>query len=271
MANEIGKCALCGATGPLQDSHLLPQALYRFVRAKTKGNSSPVVMTRGSAWNTDRQITKYLLCFDCEQRFSKNGENWTLRQIFRGENSFKLLSMLDACTPVATKPECTVYAVADVADFRVEDLTYFALSVFWRAAATQWSLDGHSLERLEFGSPYMSDFGNYLLGKAGFPVNVALHIEVCDDPTIATTTLITPAGANDDGFHRYGFMVPGVAFHLFVGQRMPDLMRYCCIASGERPLLLRRNYEQFLKSKFAYFMKTAKPSARLRAMAEPKP
>ncbi|HEY3443608.1 MAG TPA: hypothetical protein VGK29_22815 [Paludibaculum sp.] len=250
----------------MQDSHLLPKALYRFVRAKTKGSTSPIVVTRDAAWNTDRQITRHLLCFDCEQRFSKNGEDWSLRQIFRGEKSFKLLDILKACTPVATKPDCTIYAVADVAELRVQDLLYFAVSVFWRGAATDWSIDAHVLERLQFGPLYMTAFREYLLGRAGFPTNVALHVEVCDDPTLAATTLITPAGANAAGFHRYGFMIPGVAFHLFVGQMIPFEMRYCCIATGENRLLLRRNYEQFVKSKFAHFMKTSKPSARLKAM-----
>jgi hypothetical protein len=252
--------------GPLQDSHLLPKSLYRFVRAKTKGNTSPIVVARDAAWNTDKQITKPLLCFDCEQRFSKNGENWTLRQILRGEKSFRLLDMLKASTPIMTKADRALYALDNLAELRAQDLLYFALSVFWRGAATDWSLDGHVIERLQFGSLYMTAISEYLLGRAGFPANVALHVEVCDDPTLAATTLITPAGLNAVGFHRYGFMIPGVAFHMFVGQMIPFEMRYCCIATGEKRLLLRRNYEQFVKSKFAYFMKTSKPSARLRAI-----
>src|SRR5664280_2328887 len=130
MAPPLGFCALCLNERELQESHLLPKSLYRYVRPKTQGNTSPVVVSLDRAWNTDKQITKHLLCFDCEQRFSQGGENWTLRQMFRGEKSFRLLSMLDACTPVAKQPEYTIYALGDLAEVRVQDLTYFALSVF---------------------------------------------------------------------------------------------------------------------------------------------
>ena len=58
-------------------------------------------------------------------------------------------------------------------------------------------------------------------------------------------------------------MVPGVAFHLFVGQRIPSAARSCCIVTGKYPALFRRNYEQWIHRKFELLMKTARCSAWL--------
>ena len=256
-----GQCALCRRYEVLQDSHLLPKALYRFVRAK---DGSPIVINRHTAWTTDKQVSKHLLCFACELRFHQNGEDWTLQQIYRGEKRFRLLDALNRCTPVATKPEFSVYALSDVPEVRVHSLSYFAVSIFWRSAATNWRIGDHSLPRSTFGPKYMAAFSDYLLEKAGFPSNVALHVEVCDDPGVAAKTLMFPAGSKHVGYHRYEFIVPGMAFHLFVGQKIPGSIRSCCIMTGERPALFRRNYEQLIYSKFALFIKTARISAALK-------
>ena len=266
MTNVLGYCALCGAHGNLLDSHLLPHSLYRFVRAKSGPNSSPTVLCRDTAWNTDRQITEPLLCFYCEQRFHRNGEDWTLRQIYRGEGKFKLLEALNGATAFSNGHDCAIYAVSGIPEIRVRDLSYFAISVFWRAGATDWRIGDHALARLSFGSKYMTAFSDYLLDKAQFPVNVALHVEVCDEPTFLATTLVTPTGAKDAGFHRYSFMIPGVLFHLFVGKKAPAQLRHSCIATGDCPIVVRRNYEPFIKNQFASFMKTATLSARLKNM-----
>src|ERR1019366_9059715 len=80
MASVFGICALCRNERELRNSHFLPQALYRYVRANTGAVRSPIIIGSDSARNTDRQFTKYLLCHECEQRFSRNGEHWTMKQ-----------------------------------------------------------------------------------------------------------------------------------------------------------------------------------------------
>src|ERR1039457_3366077 len=51
-----GVCALCGNDRELQDSHLLPKAVYRYVRANTDVIRSPIIVDSYSARNTDRQF-----------------------------------------------------------------------------------------------------------------------------------------------------------------------------------------------------------------------
>jgi hypothetical protein len=256
-----GQGAVCLRDDVLQDSHLLPKALYKLVRGEDGG---PIISNRHNAWTTDKQVTKHLLCSACELRFHKYGEDWTLQHIYRGQKGFMLLDALSRCTPVAKKPEFSVYALSEMRDVSVHELSYFAVSIFWRSAATNWKIDNHSLPRPTFGPKYMAAFSDYLLGKAGFPSNIALNVEVCDDPTVPAKTLMTPTGSKHVGYHRYQFMVPGVAFHLYVGQKIPVENRSCCVMTGERPALFRRNYEPLISSTVALFSKTARISATLK-------
>jgi hypothetical protein len=267
MASVFGICALCRNERELRNSHFLPQALYRYVRASTGAVRSPIIIGSDSARNTDRQFTKYLLCHECEQRFSRNGEDWTMKQIFRGSGSFQLLTALDRYTPVAVRDGARIYRVGAISEIDPAQLTYFALSVFWRSAVTEWNLEGQRLERLDFGDSYMSSMREYLLGNANTPQDVALALQVCDDPTLAATTIATPTGGRKGEYHTYIFVIPGLAFHLFIGKRMPVWMREVSLCGPANGLVLRSNYEDFMKKAFFAKMQTARQSAALLAFA----
>jgi len=263
MTTVFGVCALCHNKRELQDSHFLPKALYRYVRARTGAIRSPIVIGTESARNTDRQITKYLLCHECEQRFSRNGEAWAMKQIYRGIGSFRLLAALDRHSPVAVRDGARIYRMSEISKIDPIPLVYFALSVFWRGAVTEWSVDRQKLERLEFGDPYMSRLREYLLGNAGTPDDMALALHVCDDPTLAATTLATPTGGRKGEYHSYIFVIPGLAFHLFIGKRMPVWMRQASACVPSSGLVLRSNYEHFIEQAFFVRMQTAKRSSAL--------
>jgi len=61
------------------------------------------------------------------------------------------LATLDRYKPVAVRDGARIYAVKDVSEIDLAQLTYFALSVFWRGAVTEWNIEGQKLEQLEFG------------------------------------------------------------------------------------------------------------------------
>ena len=85
----FGKCALCRLQKQLQKSHLIPASMFRIIR-KSQG-SDPVFMTAKRIGTSSRQITAHELCWDCEQLFRKNGEDWMAGQVFQG-NHFPLLN-----------------------------------------------------------------------------------------------------------------------------------------------------------------------------------
>jgi len=73
----LGTCKLCLAHRvQLQDSHYMPAALYpKKIKLEylSRGGVRTIV--------ADKEIKAPLLCFECEQRFSKNGESEVLRHI----------------------------------------------------------------------------------------------------------------------------------------------------------------------------------------------
>lgn len=92
----FGKCKLCLEDKDLQDSHLIPASMYRIIR-KSQG-LDPVFMTAKRIGTSSRQITAHELCWDCEQLFRKNGEDYMSGQVFQG-SEFPLLNRFKFAMP----------------------------------------------------------------------------------------------------------------------------------------------------------------------------
>jgi hypothetical protein len=74
----------------------------------------------------------YMLCPDCESRFSEQGENWVARQVYNGKD-FPLLDRLNVALPLETTPHLQIFDGAD-AGIDTGKLAYFTLSMVWRAS-----------------------------------------------------------------------------------------------------------------------------------------
>ena len=66
---------MCREEKKLCKSHLMPHALYALCRTD---EYDPVRLTEELMLPTSRQTMDHLLCFDCEQNLSRNGESWLL-------------------------------------------------------------------------------------------------------------------------------------------------------------------------------------------------
>jgi hypothetical protein len=81
-----GKCKLCLRDGmDLQDSLFLSAGLYRILRDAGEANPNPWAVTERAVFQTSEQVKAPLICSDCEQRLSKNGENWVLRNCLKAD------------------------------------------------------------------------------------------------------------------------------------------------------------------------------------------
>src|SRR5436190_24335520 len=107
-------CRLCQKVRLLCDSHLLPAATFKVLRANTLTNPNPVMFDDESAYTTSKQLTDYLLCSECEERFHKHGEDWVLANCYRNDNSFRILDTLNAVSPKYEKDGVKVYSGATV-------------------------------------------------------------------------------------------------------------------------------------------------------------
>jgi hypothetical protein len=174
----VGVCKLCLQTKDLQDSHLYPRGLYKALLDTSERNQNPEWMTQTRAVRISRHITDYVLCWDCEQLFSRNGENWVVPNAFNGK-TFKLRDTLLSAKPIDR--ECderlTAYAGREIEGVDVDKLIYFGVSVFWRASAHRWEVfDGEVHMPLgEFEEPLR----RFLLSGERLKEDVLLMVSVC--------------------------------------------------------------------------------------------
>ena len=130
MPGAVGRspaapCALCGAQGGLQLSHLIPKFVFKHASQR-----SPTGYLRTTAVPNRRSQDgpkDYLLCSECEQRFS------------RWENSFAHVFKLNHDKPGQTFTYSSDDALA-------------ALSIVWRVLAM--SREHREIQHLELGSDY---------------------------------------------------------------------------------------------------------------------
>ena len=94
-----GRCKLCLQDLNLRDSHYLPAGIYKILRDVKEKNPNPWTLTAKIAVQTSRQMTARLLCCKCEQRLSKDGENWVLRHCPRNDGSSSLAYNLNSRAP----------------------------------------------------------------------------------------------------------------------------------------------------------------------------
>ena len=247
-----GQCKLCLQLRDLQNSHLMPAALYKKSRNQASSNPNPMQVTARRSVQTSRQLRNYVLCRDCEQLFSKQGENYVMTQVFDG-SKFPLLDTLRASTPSwRPGPGFTGYDMTSLPGVDREQLGYFAASVFWRASVHVWREAGEKAITIDLGA-YNEPFRKYLIGQDRFPENVAMLIIVCTD-TISHESFYTPSLGRTGSDRTYSFMAKGLNFLMVVGKQVPQELRNLCAVTGTRKFILARDCEAKTLSAFHSLM-----------------
>src|ERR1017187_6939585 len=138
---------------------------------------------------------------------------------YRGPNSFRIRDILQNANPLSTNRDIQVYETASIPDFNSDALIYFAMSVIWRAAVHEWSVNGEPYQ-IELG-PYEERVRAFLLGRSLFPDRVALITRVSSHPTMLEIAYL-PQHANKNGYQLFKFGIPGVVFMALVGGKIPQ-------------------------------------------------
>lgn len=242
----IPTCRLCKQHRELCDSHLIPKSMYRLLaRAAHPSltNRSPVLAGKEKTLISSHQFKNYLLCVDCEGRFSKNGETWVMRNCFRAKQGFFLREQLQTIEPTMrlVTPDMTVYAATQVPTIKTDHLIYFGMSVFWRAGVHQWRIrDYPEPVGTELG-PYEEPIRQFLLGGE-FPAKMRLSARIISDDRFANAVML-PHSCSDDGFRIHAFSVPGIEFYLLIGSKIPKEAQLSLSGSPERFLYLSRSLD----------------------------
>jgi hypothetical protein len=217
-ARPYRRCRLCLEEHLLCDSHLLPKSMFRILRSPLDKNPNPIVAGEGYYYPTSKQLSDYLLCEGCEQRFRRLGEDWVMANCYRDEQTFRIREILQSAVPLSDNKEIRIYSGASITELRMDDLVYFAISVFWRAAVHTWRVDGRGYG-ISLG-PYEEPLRRFLRGETAFPDKFVLAVRVSSRPELLKTAH-APNTGNGRGFHFHRFVIPGLVFVLLSGGRIP--------------------------------------------------
>jgi len=266
---EETRCRLCLERKPLQKSHLLPKALFRLLRTQSTKNADPVWFSRKAAWTSSTQLADELLCSDCEQLFHKNGEDWVLRQCYRGKGRFHLRQMIAGIRPVVFPiSQAKLIPTRLVPGMEIEKLAYFASSVIWRAGVHKWVIDRHELKPIDIRDDQLEELRQFLLQKRAFPADTYLWISVSEpaDSPLALT-VFPPYGGFHDGHYSFRFLIPGIMFALFMGCFVPPIVPLLCsVRTNDRLVHLTANIENMAFQYAMEFMKTTRPLESVRSI-----
>lgn len=166
-------------------------------------------------------IRGHLLCSKCEGKFNEFGEKWVMANCLQlPTKRFPVREQIQARVPIhITGRGSRIYAIPPGGSIPANKIIYFALSVFWRAAAREWTTaDGKKL-RLDYGS-YQEDLRLFLNEGVPLPPEFTLlGFVASDDRAIGTSIL--PWRALTQPCHRFDFTIAGLTFILMIGQRVP--------------------------------------------------
>lgn len=218
-------CALCKEEkGKLIDSHFMPAAAYPHVRGTEEtGNGPPVLINlrRKSAIQTDKQVKRPLLCVECEDLFSKNGER-RMGQLWATDSGFPLLDLLNSVAKHSKGERFDVYDSRLLDADIVESILYFAASIFWRAQVWDWGYEEDAYKRA-LGEHYESKFRGFLLGKEPLD-NVLLLVDVNSD--LDTSAVMSfPVSGRSGPDRRHSFSLLGLRFDMYVGRSISSVTR----------------------------------------------
>jgi hypothetical protein len=237
----VGICKLCLQNRVLEDSHLLPAALYRMSRWEGSANPNPMLISSRGRLQTSKQIKNYVFCHDCEQRLSRNGERYTMLQVNRKEG-FKLLQTLRTSTNMRSAGGFTFYYETSALGIDRQKLAYFAMSVFWRAAVHLWHRPEQKDPIIRLGV-YEEPIRKYLMEEAPFPPEMAILLFVCTD-SHAQNVFYQPSQGNLEMPYTWTFQTRGLNFYLSGMEGMPPQLAEACLINGPKGTIAARSCEE---------------------------
>lgn len=209
----MDKCALCGYEKELRKSHYLPKAIYRICGSDPENPGSSVLIKDRRAVILPRQAFKPFLCGDCECRLSAMGENEVMGNCIRRDGTFPLRDqVIKAIQNGSIKSEG--FSLKNVIGSAAEAYVYFAVSMFWKAAETEWDISGSVLEQIQLGSALQEGVRQWLIGSSHFPTDIVLGMSIFKDSDLKPLALF-PVRVYEHAFAMYRFVVPGIQFALF--------------------------------------------------------
>jgi hypothetical protein len=233
MMLVTGTCPLCREENVhLCRSHLeLPRFVYKDLRsAKGAPNPNPVHLTEDSFEQSPKQNWRRLLCRKCENdRFNVLGETHVAKISLKADGRFGLYDMLRQL-PRFGRNQTRYF---DTTGSRVPHaaLAYFAVSMLWRAQYIEGATKPIKL------GPYEPAIRAYLLNGCPAPRDVSVVAIVRNTRLLSQLSHGVHFRAKGNG-HIYALSIPGITFHITVGDHRSDATRTGCLLHYPKKLIL---------------------------------
>jgi hypothetical protein len=130
--------------------------------------------------------------------------------------------------PILFGPEGGAYDASQVRGIDIDKLVYFSASVIWRASLRQWQIQKQVYKPIQIRSRYQEELRLFLLGQEGFPQN-AVSVVYVSTSELPPLTAGFPDSLLDGDKEVHRFYIPGLWFHLVLGDDLPDDTRKMCI------------------------------------------
>jgi hypothetical protein len=157
----------------------MPRSLYQELVEPNFAIKQMIVLKCDKTNQSSQQFSMHLHCQGCEILFQQGGEDWTLANRYRSDGSFPIRDLLLNASPIETKLDGSrIYEARTVRGLAIDQLVYFAVSIFWRAGVTDWSVKFADAPKIDLDIPLMTELHQYLLGKALLPSRVSVFVAV---------------------------------------------------------------------------------------------
>ena len=226
----IGQCPLCRREDQvLCESHFIPAALYPTKRQEPDSRFSTLDQVYR---DPHEEVKEPLLCGDCEQRLSQNGESEVLLWISSKAKVFKLRDQITRLKPFEQHHELSRYRVSDIG-ISAEKFAYFAVSVVWRAAVHQWRLrNGVLSTQLDLGE-HAERIRRYLMQEEPFPKDILAVVVIVSSDREGREVWGIPGQFQEAGCENFRFVCRGVIFRVALGRTIDPMVRDgCCVGTG---------------------------------------
>jgi hypothetical protein len=231
----------------------MPAGLYRLQRDPTQKNPNPIVISPKVTKQTSEQMAQPLLCGECEERFSKNGESYVLRRL-SNRVRFPLLDRLNVAWADYETPKLSMHRGEGVG-LDMDKIAYFALSILWRASARPWkTLDGQTTQ-IVLDPKYQEILRQYLLGEIPLPNDIVVMATVATDKGSQESCFV-PSRVKCNPMVAYGLMTKGLYFRVFFGDISEGMRQLCCV-NGARKVIFKRDCEDNLMEGFGKLFETS--------------
>lgn len=229
--DALSACKLCGVPSELRVSHIVPRWTYKRVIQTGSGDPNPIMIHDDVARRGGRQLAEPMLCGSCEQRIS-TWENYLAQIAVQSDDTFPALAQAQRVLSMGTAE----IAVFDVSSLDVAIIERFAVSVIWRASASETLF-----ENVYLGDRYHAELGAFLLDdSATLPSYARLMVELLDaqrsTPRLDRVVL-PPHSGNRQGYFVHRFSLFGIVFNLIVGRLRPALFDLFSLVTTKRVLV----------------------------------